>query len=130
MSAQTKRGSPPTDGSSTSGRGRRPSMRNQNPSAVRTDTDPTTWVSLDVLSRSNVFQEHDTSPLADLHPLVGLSSDEEWNLFGVPFGIPVCSPVDDLSFFIHSTMLTEAGVRPPFTPFEKRMLQFLRVAPS
>lgn len=40
-------------------------------------------------------------------------------------------PVDGLGFFVHSAMLTKAEVlHPPFTSFEKGMLQFLHVAPS
>lgn len=63
--------------------------------------------------------------------MVELSRLEEWDLFGVPYGVPICSPVHNgPSFLVHSSMITRAGVRPPFTPFEKRLHTFLRVAPS
>lgn len=98
-------------------------MRNQNLYRACTDSYFATWVFLDILSQSSIFREHDPLPLADLQALVGMGRLEEWDLFGVLFGVPICTPVSDgPGFYIHSDMLTEVGVRPPFTPFEKRIL--------
>lgn len=104
-----ERGSPPTACSYTSGRGRGSSLRIRRPLTVPSDMDYTSWVSLDSMSRSSIFLEHDTSPLSNLHLLVGLAPNEEWDILGVPFGELVCSPVDGLGFYIHSTMLMEVG---------------------
>lgn len=68
------------------------------------------------MSRSSVFRENDASVLSDLHHLVGLAPNEEWDVLGVPLRALVCSPMDGPGFYIHSAMLTGAGVRPPFTP--------------
>lgn len=79
MSARTTRDSPPTDSSFASGR---PLASDRDSSLAYTDPDLVAWVSLDILSQSSIFREHDLSPLADLQTLVGLGQLEEWDLFG------------------------------------------------
>lgn len=93
--------------------------------------DPHSWVSRYVLAQSSVFRENDISVLFDFQQLVRIYRREECDLLGAPYGVPVCSLIEDGSkFFIHSAMVTEEGVIPPFSPFQQRFLKALRAAPS
>lgn len=63
---------------------------------------PQFWGSREILAQSSVIRENDSSILSDFRCLVGIDKREEYDLSGVPYGVPVCSRINDGSgFFIH-----------------------------
>lgn len=64
--------------------------------------DPQSWASLKKFTRSSIIREGDFSTLSDFQGLVGIARNEGCDVLGVPLGMLVCSPTNELTWFFCS----------------------------
>lgn len=71
----------------------------------------------------------DLSDLEKFKKYVG-GEGQEWRLEAVHNTETVCNEVSRLRFFVYSAMFETMMIHLPFSVFQKKILRYLRVAPS